>query len=146
MWWSQRGCRWQYGGALHAGSVRLHARKHTPARVDPHTLTHCLPTEMCNICFFSTATMVSCMRLSFTLYVHCLSCYIFQGCLSTPELSVRFCNIHHITLNSSAYVKLSLTVQYVVICICILQHLFFFFSSTSNCTNFSIFPFTLYFT
>ena len=32
-------CRWQYGGALHAGLVRLHPRKHTPAPVHPHPHT-----------------------------------------------------------------------------------------------------------
>jgi hypothetical protein len=42
MWWSQKGFGWQYGGALHAGLVRLHARNHTPALVHPdtHTRTH----------------------------------------------------------------------------------------------------------
>ena len=39
MWWSQRGRRWQYGGALHAGLVRLYARKHMLAFVHPHTFT-----------------------------------------------------------------------------------------------------------
>ena len=29
MWWSQGSRRWQYGGALHAGLVMLHACKHT---------------------------------------------------------------------------------------------------------------------
>ena len=47
LWWSQRGRRWQYGGALHAGLVRLHARQayasvcaptptHTRTREDTH--------------------------------------------------------------------------------------------------------------
>ena len=36
IWWSQRGRRWQYGGALHAAWVRLHARKHKPAPVHPY--------------------------------------------------------------------------------------------------------------
>jgi hypothetical protein len=35
-WWSQRGRRWQCGGALPAGLVRLHARKHTSSSVHPH--------------------------------------------------------------------------------------------------------------
>jgi hypothetical protein len=34
-----RGRRWQYGGALHTGLVRLHARKDTPAPVHPHART-----------------------------------------------------------------------------------------------------------
>jgi hypothetical protein len=37
IWWSHRGCRWQYGGALHAEVARLHERKHTP---HPHTHTN----------------------------------------------------------------------------------------------------------
>ena len=37
--WSQEGRRWQNGGALHAGLVRLHARKHTQAPVHRHTHT-----------------------------------------------------------------------------------------------------------
>jgi hypothetical protein len=45
MWWSQRGRRLQYGGPLHAGLVRLHARKHTPAPVIPHTLAHAVTHE-----------------------------------------------------------------------------------------------------
>ena len=45
IWWSQRGCSWQYGGSLHAALVRLHARKHTPALLHPHarTRTHQCP-------------------------------------------------------------------------------------------------------
>ena len=31
---------WQYGGALHAGLVTLHARKYAPAPVHPPTHTH----------------------------------------------------------------------------------------------------------
>jgi hypothetical protein len=37
MWWNQRHCNWQYGGALHAGLVRLHAHKHTLVPMHPHT-------------------------------------------------------------------------------------------------------------
>ena len=36
IWWSQRGHVWQYGGALVAGLIRLHARRYTPA---PRALT-----------------------------------------------------------------------------------------------------------
>ena len=43
-----------------------------PNVTDTHTLrlcnTHCLPT----------ATMVARMRLIVTLYVHCMSCYVFR--------------------------------------------------------------------
>ena len=61
IWWSQRGCKWQYGSLLHSGLVRVHARKYTPAFMfpHPHTRTH---TEMhthrpiCNTYCFSTAS------------------------------------------------------------------------------------------
>ena len=50
IWWSQRGRKWQYGAyALHAGLIRLHARKHTPAPcTHAHTHTH---TDVCNTAF-----------------------------------------------------------------------------------------------
>ena len=38
--WSQRGRRWQYGGAMNAGLVRLHMRTHRPAPMQPHPHTH----------------------------------------------------------------------------------------------------------
>jgi hypothetical protein len=40
-WSSQRDRKWQYGGAMHAGIVKLHARKHmpSPVRPQPHTDT-----------------------------------------------------------------------------------------------------------
>ena len=42
IWRSQIGCWWQYSGALPAGLLSLHARKHTPAPVhsSAHTHTH----------------------------------------------------------------------------------------------------------
>jgi hypothetical protein len=36
---SQKGLRWQYGGASHAWLVRLHERKHTSEPVNTHPLT-----------------------------------------------------------------------------------------------------------
>ena len=46
MWWSQKLCKLQYGGALHAGLVRQYTRKHTPAPVHPHTYTQaCIRTH-----------------------------------------------------------------------------------------------------
>ena len=84
VWWKQRRCKWQYSRALHAGVARAHERKHTPALVHPHThtCTHThkltrvhLRTQKYVILFFSTTTMVSWMRLNFTLHVHCLYCY-----------------------------------------------------------------------
>jgi hypothetical protein len=75
--WSQRGRRWQYGGALHAGLVRIHLHKHKPASVHTHTHTH--THTICNTAtyFFSTATMVSRTRPLITLYVHCYCCSNF---------------------------------------------------------------------
>ena len=40
IWCRQRGRRWQYGGTLHAGLVRLHARKHTPSPLQQQPRTH----------------------------------------------------------------------------------------------------------
>ena len=53
-----------------------HARMHTDALTHPRVRTH-PPThthkEICNICCFSTATMVSRTRLVVTLHVYCMS-------------------------------------------------------------------------
>jgi hypothetical protein len=40
VWWSQRGRKWQYGRALHAGLVRIQARKHKPGPLNPHPEAH----------------------------------------------------------------------------------------------------------
>ena len=89
IWWkhiveSERGCRWQYSGTLHAVQVRLHARKRTPvlctrirARAHTHTHRH-THTQICNNYSFSTATVVTWTRLIITLHVHCLSCSGFK--------------------------------------------------------------------
>jgi hypothetical protein len=81
LWCSQRGRRWQYGGALHNGLVRLHTRKHTPAPLQPRPLSHPLTqthththTELFNTYCFSTATAVAWTRLVM-LCVHGMSCY-----------------------------------------------------------------------
>ena len=77
---------------LHAGLVRLHACKHTPAPVHlyPHTQglirTHSQThthTEICKTNCFYTAALVS--------YVHCLSCWILSAvsCYSGPGLRSR---------------------------------------------------------
>jgi hypothetical protein len=71
---------------LLAGLVRLHACKHTPAPMHPHThtrmhrhspprpRTHTRYRPICNIYCFSTETMISSTRLSVALYAHYLSC------------------------------------------------------------------------
>jgi hypothetical protein len=47
------------------------ARVHPPTRTHAHTHMH---RQICSICCYITATMVSWTRLSVTLYTHCLSC------------------------------------------------------------------------
>jgi hypothetical protein len=71
MRWSS-GRRWQYGNALHAGQVRLQARKHTPAPLHLllHTHTH---AEICNNYCFTTTTVFSWKGLNVTLHGHCVS-------------------------------------------------------------------------
>ena len=65
--------------ALHAGLVRLHARKHTPAPMLKHTHTH---RPICNTFCSSTATMVLWRLLDVTILVHCLSCVCFSSRLT----------------------------------------------------------------
>jgi hypothetical protein len=64
-----------------ATSAQAHARAlctHSHARTSIRTPTRAhMHTEICNTYCFSTATMVSWMRLGVTLYVHCLSCVAF---------------------------------------------------------------------
>ena len=73
-----RGRRWQYGGSLLAGLVRLHARKHTTVHppINPRPCTHARTHTQKYVILidFSMARVVSWMRVSVTLYVHCLSC------------------------------------------------------------------------
>jgi hypothetical protein len=47
MWWSRRGRKWQDGGAVHAGVVRLHARMDTAALGHPHALPIPLSVFLC---------------------------------------------------------------------------------------------------
>ena len=74
--YSEVGHRWPYGArALHAGYLRL--------QIDTLRLH--------NTQFFSTATVVAWTLLIVTLYVHCLSCYIFvRGIHCAEETST--CN------------------------------------------------------
>ena len=79
-----RGRRWQYVCKMHAGFVRLHPRKHTPAPMHPYPRTHERKHTQSRArkhthtsktyCFF-TVTMVMWTCLLVALYVHCLSCY-----------------------------------------------------------------------
>jgi hypothetical protein len=77
MWWSQRGRKWQYGGAFHAGFARLYMRKHMPTHPQPHSPTRAhthTHTELYYADCFSTATVDSWTRLNVTLHVYSLSC------------------------------------------------------------------------
>ena len=69
----------QYGAyTLRAGLARLYAHAHAPRY--PHACTHAQAythRPICNTYCFSTKTMVLKMCLNVTLYVHCLSCYLF---------------------------------------------------------------------
>ena len=71
------------GGAGEAADNMAHFPARSHART--HKYTH---TETCNTYCFSTATVVSWMCLSVTLYVHCLSCFVL---CKTYHL-LRFCN------------------------------------------------------
>jgi hypothetical protein len=46
----ERGHKWQYGGVVCAGLVRLHTQNHKAVRVHPHPHA-CTRTEICNIAF-----------------------------------------------------------------------------------------------
>ena len=72
----------QYGAcALHPGKPRLHAHAHALGHTHALKLsfsrvhTH---TEICNNYCFSTVTVVSRTRFSFTLYAHCLFCFYWS--------------------------------------------------------------------
>ena len=58
-------------------ATRTHARACTRSRSWAPAHTH---TQMCNTYCFSKARMVTCTRLSVTLYVHYLSCSVFHIC------------------------------------------------------------------
>jgi hypothetical protein len=49
-----------------------------------------VPTEICNICCFFTATVVSRTRLIVTSYVHCLSCFLLVLSLVPKALLCGF--------------------------------------------------------
>ena len=56
-----------------------HAHAHQPGY--PHAHTHayaCTHRPICDTYCFSTATMVSWTRLNVTLWIHCLSCFIYN--------------------------------------------------------------------
>ena len=80
IWSSQRGCRWQNGGALHAGYIkatRAQAHVSAPALISTHARTHprtheskraLAQTDICNAYCFSTATVIheSALMLRYT--------------------------------------------------------------------------------
>ena len=64
-------------------SKATRAQAHAIARAPTFTYMRAhartgLHTEICKNCCFSTATMVSWTHLSVTLYIHCLSCFIYE--------------------------------------------------------------------
>ena len=107
-WWRQKGRKRQNDGALHVGSVRPHARKHTPAscthtqthlhtrksnhprargHAHKHTHTHThTHTETFNIYRFSTATVVRERASNVTLYIYCLSSLLSKRKLTNMRL------------------------------------------------------------
>ena len=109
MWWSQRGPKWLYGAfSLHAGQVRLHAHIHTSIPSPTHTRARAY-TEICNtepIAFF-TATMFPRTLLNFTLYMHCLSCFlrIGKGCDEVRRILLRSTHTVFLTLWMNSCIK-----------------------------------------
>ena len=91
IWWSQRGRKSHYSSyALNAGSVRLHARKYTPAplHLEPPPHTHTPPRKY-TYCF-SMPTVVLWTRLIVGLCVHYLSCLITFSPATDTFLSETF--------------------------------------------------------
>jgi hypothetical protein len=83
----------QYGlYALRAGLARLYTHMHMSTRpgTHMHTRTHaqaCTHRPIRNTYCFSTATTVSQTRLNITLYVRCLSCFLYpQNWLSSSVI------------------------------------------------------------
>jgi hypothetical protein len=85
----------QHGAyTLHAGLSKLYARMHmhTPTRwgTHVHARTHaqaCTHRPIYNTYCFSTAKMISWMRLSVTSYVHCLPCFMWSRRLPSFDKS-----------------------------------------------------------
>ena len=68
IWYSQTDHGWQYGTA------------HAHCMLDNYGYRHTL--RICNTYCFTTATMVKRTGLSVTLYIHCLSCFVWISDLS----------------------------------------------------------------
>jgi hypothetical protein len=78
--WRIRVARW----IGKASCTHAHAHAQAAAITDAHT-------QICNTYCFSTATVVTWTRLSVTLYVHSLSCYLLSN-VSSPKKEVGFSN------------------------------------------------------
>ena len=98
--------------------IRLHAGTHihTPMCPDTYTdactrtHTHTHTHEMCNIYWFSMATIISQTRFSVTLYVHCvfLCFYICASCFISVCFTQTVMNIISDVLNARQDVTLKL--------------------------------------
>jgi hypothetical protein len=88
---------WRLRVAYWISKVRrahANARARAPTPPPPHPPTHThAQREMCNAYCFSVATMVLGTRLSVTLYVHCLSCYIMAFWLRRCVVSEMETNV-----------------------------------------------------
>jgi hypothetical protein len=102
---SQRGRKSQYGGALHAGLEKLHARKHTPAPVHPQPQPHAharppppthTHTDMYDfLLFHGYGGFVNAPE--FTLYAHCLSCFhpVLTQLEIYPQCLIKFKKVRY---------------------------------------------------
>ena len=99
-WFSKAACTYAHAHVHVLGYPRAHTLK--------QAYTH---RRICNTSCFSAATIVSWTRLSVTLYVHCLSCFVCLGLRSTyrhvflPFVALgtnRICWREHICVNHDA--------------------------------------------
>jgi hypothetical protein len=79
IWWSQRGHKWRHNVA-HTRYM-LEKQGYTPTHQGTCTHARALTRthrQKCNTYCFSTAIIVARTRLNVTLYVHCLSCLVWE--------------------------------------------------------------------
>ena len=102
------GCRWQYGGVLCAGLIRLHTCKHMPASMHPPTYTHthaharvCTQRERQTDRQTDRHTQKYVILIAFPQqrwFCECTSvlCYMYVACLVIP--CSTFSDMHFYTL------------------------------------------------